>query len=274
MTVVRETPNLAAILAFDSPSAASLRINAQSSKVITLQSLSVHFSSADTVQFSSAADTNPESSVQREPDMIAVMKRGCPQRAGLPGHATRVLSVAPLSPKGSASWWRRASRGSHGNSSQSRSDIDEPGPGPDTGEVRHPAGVPYCRTEVAVHQVRRPAGVLVRGRGADPSATNGPFNPSCRINRSALHLDTSYPYRRSQAVFFRLTYMLYCVPSVARNASTITASKRSSSGGPALFHATASRSWRDHGECHGRKAGHRLRFGELTCCGLQREKSR
>ena len=56
MTVVRETPNLAAILAFGSPSAASLRINAQSSKVITLQSLSVHFSSAETVQFSSAAD--------------------------------------------------------------------------------------------------------------------------------------------------------------------------------------------------------------------------
>ncbi|GAA1970721.1 hypothetical protein GCM10009776_37180 [Microbacterium deminutum] len=57
MTVVREIPNLAAIFAFGSPSAASLRINAQSSKVITLQSLSVHFSSAATVQFSSAADT-------------------------------------------------------------------------------------------------------------------------------------------------------------------------------------------------------------------------
>jgi hypothetical protein len=57
-TVVRETPNLAAILAFGSPSAASLRINAQSSKVITLQSLSVHFSNAETVQFSSTADTD------------------------------------------------------------------------------------------------------------------------------------------------------------------------------------------------------------------------
>ncbi len=56
MTVVREIPNLAAIFAFGSPSATSLRINAQSSKVITLQSLSVHFSSAATVQFSSAAD--------------------------------------------------------------------------------------------------------------------------------------------------------------------------------------------------------------------------
>ncbi|MEU2205629.1 hypothetical protein AB0P19_14920, partial [Microbacterium oleivorans] len=35
-------------------------INAQSSKVITLQSLSVHFSSAATVQFSSAVDTRHE----------------------------------------------------------------------------------------------------------------------------------------------------------------------------------------------------------------------
>ncbi|MCO7204630.1 hypothetical protein NH287_14145, partial [Microbacterium sp. CnD16-F] len=42
---------------FGTPSPASLRINAQSSKVITLQSLSVHFSSAATVQFSSAVDT-------------------------------------------------------------------------------------------------------------------------------------------------------------------------------------------------------------------------
>jgi hypothetical protein len=57
MTVVREIPNLAAIFAFGSPSLANLRINAQSSKVITLQSLSVHFSSAATVQFSSAADS-------------------------------------------------------------------------------------------------------------------------------------------------------------------------------------------------------------------------
>lgn len=59
MTVVREIPNRAAILAFGSPSAASLRINAQSSKVITLQSLSVHFSSAVAVQFSSAVDNRP-----------------------------------------------------------------------------------------------------------------------------------------------------------------------------------------------------------------------
>ena len=44
ITVVREIPNRSAIRAFGTPSAASLLISAQSSKVITLQSLSVHFS--------------------------------------------------------------------------------------------------------------------------------------------------------------------------------------------------------------------------------------
>ena len=43
-TVVLEIPNRSAIRAFGTPSAASRRINAQSSKVITLQSSSVHFS--------------------------------------------------------------------------------------------------------------------------------------------------------------------------------------------------------------------------------------
>ncbi len=53
----RDTPNLAAILAFGTPSAASLLINAQSSIVITLPSLkSAHFSSAATAQFSSAVE--------------------------------------------------------------------------------------------------------------------------------------------------------------------------------------------------------------------------
>lgn len=58
MTVVLEIPNRSAICAFGTPSPASLRINAQSYKVITLQSLSVHFSNAATVQFSSAVDSN------------------------------------------------------------------------------------------------------------------------------------------------------------------------------------------------------------------------
>jgi hypothetical protein len=55
-TVVREIPNRSAICFFGTPSAASLRINAQSSTVITLQSLSVHFSSVVTDQFSSVVD--------------------------------------------------------------------------------------------------------------------------------------------------------------------------------------------------------------------------
>ncbi len=44
ITVVRDIPNRSAIRAFGTPSAASLLISAQSSKVITLQSLSAHFS--------------------------------------------------------------------------------------------------------------------------------------------------------------------------------------------------------------------------------------
>ncbi|WP_166786497.1 hypothetical protein [Cryobacterium sp. TMT2-15-1] len=55
--MVREIPYRSAIRAFGTPSAANLRINAQSSKVITLQSSSVHFSSVETVQFSSVIDS-------------------------------------------------------------------------------------------------------------------------------------------------------------------------------------------------------------------------
>ena len=55
-TVVREIANRSAIPFFGTPSAASLRINAQSSKVITLQSLSVHFSSVATDQISKVLD--------------------------------------------------------------------------------------------------------------------------------------------------------------------------------------------------------------------------
>ena len=56
-TVVREIPSRSAIWVFGTPYAASPRINAQSSKVITLQSSSVHFSSVATDQFSSVVDT-------------------------------------------------------------------------------------------------------------------------------------------------------------------------------------------------------------------------
>ena len=57
-TVFLAMPNLLAILAFGTPSAASLLISAQSSMVITLQSSkSAHFSSAATAQSSSAVDS-------------------------------------------------------------------------------------------------------------------------------------------------------------------------------------------------------------------------
>ena len=55
-TVLREIPNRSAIRVFGTPSAANLRINAQSSKVITLQSSSAHFSSGRTAQFSAVID--------------------------------------------------------------------------------------------------------------------------------------------------------------------------------------------------------------------------
>lgn len=51
MTVVREIPRRSAIRAFGTPSAASLRISAQSSKVITLQSSSAHFSPPKVFRF-------------------------------------------------------------------------------------------------------------------------------------------------------------------------------------------------------------------------------
>ena len=56
-TVFREIPNRSAIRVFGTPSAANLRINAQSSKVITLQSLSAHFSTGRDAQFSAVTDT-------------------------------------------------------------------------------------------------------------------------------------------------------------------------------------------------------------------------
>lgn len=57
MTVVREVPSRSEIRAFGTPTAGSLLISAQSSKVITLQSLSAHLSPAESVRFSSADDS-------------------------------------------------------------------------------------------------------------------------------------------------------------------------------------------------------------------------
>jgi hypothetical protein len=55
-TVFREICNRPAICMCGTPSAASLRIKAQSSKVITLQSLSAHFSTGRDAQFSTVID--------------------------------------------------------------------------------------------------------------------------------------------------------------------------------------------------------------------------
>ena len=55
-TVLREIPNRSAIRFFGTPSAANLRISAQSSKVITLQVSSAHFSPGRTAQFSTVID--------------------------------------------------------------------------------------------------------------------------------------------------------------------------------------------------------------------------
>ena len=60
MTVVREIPNCSAMRAFGTPSAASLLISAQSSKVITLQSSSVHFSPPKTFSFQAPSTTFAE----------------------------------------------------------------------------------------------------------------------------------------------------------------------------------------------------------------------
>ena len=52
----REIPNRSAICVLGTPSAANLRINAQSSKVITPQSLSAHFSTGRNAQNSTVID--------------------------------------------------------------------------------------------------------------------------------------------------------------------------------------------------------------------------
>src|SRR4051794_37807734 len=67
-TVLREIPKRAAIRALGTPSAANLRINAQSSKVITLQSLSAHFSSGSNAQFSAVTDISSPPSAPAAPD--------------------------------------------------------------------------------------------------------------------------------------------------------------------------------------------------------------
>jgi hypothetical protein len=98
-TVVREIPSRTAIRDFGTPSAASLLISAHSSTVITLQSLSVHFSSAVTVQFSSVADTGCSGPAQA-PLMLIRAADGVHLVDGMPAcSARRAECVARLRPR-------------------------------------------------------------------------------------------------------------------------------------------------------------------------------
>ena len=65
ITVVREIPNRDAIRAFGTPSAASLLISAQCSKVITLRSLSAHFSQQKLFSFRAPPDSEGGVSTSR-----------------------------------------------------------------------------------------------------------------------------------------------------------------------------------------------------------------
>jgi len=82
MTVVREIPNRSAIRAFGTPSAASLLISAQSSKVITLQSLSVHFSPPKLFSFR-APPTPISGLVKRFSHADVIVDVGSPYRVEL-----------------------------------------------------------------------------------------------------------------------------------------------------------------------------------------------
>src|SRR5262249_60714135 len=70
-TVLREIPSRSAIRVFGTPSAANLRISAQSSKVITLQASSAHSSPGGTALFqpSSTGDRSRRSSGAGEPEI-------------------------------------------------------------------------------------------------------------------------------------------------------------------------------------------------------------
>jgi hypothetical protein len=75
ITVVREIPSRSAIRAFGTPSAASLLISAQSSKVITLQSSSVHFSPPKLFSFRAPpTNTHRHDAEQTSPSSAAALK--------------------------------------------------------------------------------------------------------------------------------------------------------------------------------------------------------
>ena len=68
-TVVREIPNRLAITDFDTPSAASRRIKAQSSKVITPQWSSIHFSPSKLSSFRSSSTVTSADPREASPEL-------------------------------------------------------------------------------------------------------------------------------------------------------------------------------------------------------------
>jgi hypothetical protein len=76
VTVLREIPKRSAIRVFGTPSRSSLRISAQSSKVITLQVSSAHFPLGRTAQNSAGADTISVPYLD-DPSVVDPPKRYC-----------------------------------------------------------------------------------------------------------------------------------------------------------------------------------------------------
>lgn len=74
-TVVRELPNRSAICFFGTPSAASLRINARSSKVITLQPSSSHSSTVATDQFRASSTRDHHLSLATPNAIMGLVRR-------------------------------------------------------------------------------------------------------------------------------------------------------------------------------------------------------
>ena len=99
-TVVREIPNRSAIRVFGTPSAASLRINAQSSKVITLQSSSVHFSPSILSSFraSSTAIEAFDDRTSAEDEQVNVGYATFEATGGVEQRAGEGFLVAAISP--------------------------------------------------------------------------------------------------------------------------------------------------------------------------------
>lgn len=100
-TVFREMPSRAAICVFGIPSPASLRIKAQSSKVITLQSLSAHFSTGRDAQFSTVIDTD------RHPGEVWQGVRRRPPRGNGDSKGGFPLRLANSPGVEDRPWWRQ-----------------------------------------------------------------------------------------------------------------------------------------------------------------------